>query len=65
MPSAASLGMKRISWVRVVVDAEPAWAEVHGVGHRLPRTIRVPLATATALVADGVPLVVGHARRGR
>ena len=52
------LGMRRISWVHVVRNGDDATAEVHGIGHRLPRTIRVPMATASALVAAGVPLVL-------
>lgn len=32
--------------------------EVVGVGHRLPVSRRIPLRTAAALVASGVPLVV-------
>lgn len=61
MGSAADrLGMKRISWVRIVLDDEDCRAEVHGLGHRLPRTLRVPPATASALVAEGVPLLVGR-----
>lgn len=56
------LGMRRIDCVRVVLDGERSRAEVDGVMHRLPRTVRVPLATASALAAEGVRLVVE--RRG-
>lgn len=56
--TADRLGMKRISWVRIVLDDDSWRAEVHGLGHRLPRTLGVPLATASVLVAEGVPLLV-------
>lgn len=56
--TADRMGMKRVSWVRVVLDGDDCRAEVHGLGHRLPRTLRVPLATASALVGEGVPLLV-------
>lgn len=52
------LGMRRIGWVRVIVDDDGTRAEVSGVGHRLPRTVPVPLAVAAALAAAGVPLLV-------
>ena len=52
------LGMRRVAWVRVVLDGDDCRAEVHGLGHRLPRTRRVPLGLASALAAEGVPLLV-------
>ena len=68
----ATLGMRRVSWVRVVLgaDGEPVRAEVAGTGHRLPVLRPVPLATATSLAAAGVPTVVRkrpspRARHGR
>lgn len=51
------LGMRRVSFVRVVVTDGGVTAEAVGVGHRLPVTRRVSLATAAALAADGVPTV--------
>jgi hypothetical protein len=51
-------GMRRVSWVRIVLDDHGAHCEVHGVGHRLPSVRRVSLDTALALAAGGVPTVV-------
>ena len=52
------LGLRHLSWVRVVLTESGPVCEVAGVGHRLPAVRRVPLATATALAARGVPTVV-------
>ncbi|MCA1707965.1 MAG: hypothetical protein LC808_33695 [Actinobacteria bacterium] len=52
------LGMRRVSFVRVVVSDACVAAEVVGVGHRLPSTRRVSLTTAAALAAHGVPMVL-------
>ena len=54
-------GMRRVSWVRIVVDDAGAHCEVLGVGHRLPNVRRVSLDTALALAASGVPTVVRSA----
>ena len=54
--------MRRVSWVRIVVDDQGPHCEVLGVGHRLPNTRRVSLDTALALSASGVPTVVRSAR---
>jgi hypothetical protein len=51
-------GMRRVSWVRIVVDGEGAHCQVLGVGHRLPSVRRVSLDTALALAANGVPMLV-------
>ena len=53
--------MRRVSWVRIVVDGDGAHCEVLGVGHRLPSVRRVSLDTALALSASGVPTVVRSA----
>ena len=53
--------MRRVSWVRIVVDGAAAHCEVLGVGHRLPAVHRVSLDTALALAASGVPTVVRSA----
>ena len=50
--------MRRVSWVRIVIDEHGAHGEVLGVGHRLPNVRRVSLDTALALAASGVPTVV-------
>ena len=36
-----------VDFVRLIVDEDGTTAEVTGVTHRLPRTIRVPLRTAS------------------
>ncbi len=53
--------MRRVSWVRIVVDGTGAHCEVLGVGHRLPSVRRVSLDTALELAASGVPTVVRSA----
>ena len=60
----SALGFRRIECVRLVVDEDGTTAEVTGVTHRLPRTIRVPLRTATALIEAGVPTRVETRREG-
>ena len=55
------MGLRRIEWVRVVVDDDGPHAELSGVAHRLPRIQRIPLALAASLAAEGVPLLVHHA----
>lgn len=59
--STPETGMRRVSWVRIVVDDHGAHCEVHGVGHRLPNAHPVSLETALALAAGGVPTVVRSA----
>jgi len=56
----SALGMRRVSWVQILVDegGEYSRAEAHGIGHRLPRTVPIPLSAAAALAAQGVPLLV-------
>jgi hypothetical protein len=53
--------MRRVSWVRIMVDDQGVHCEVLGVGHRLPNARRVSLDTALALAASGVPTVVRSA----
>ncbi len=54
------VGLRRVSWVRVVVGADGARCHVAGLLHRRPVVLGIPLSTATALIASGVPaLVVG------
>ncbi|MEY2415970.1 MAG: hypothetical protein QOH53_1304 [Ilumatobacteraceae bacterium] len=53
--SVSALGFRRIEFVRLLVDDDGTAAEVTGITHRLPRTIRVPLHTAIALIDAGVP----------
>ena len=63
-PSVSALGFRRIEFVRLIVDAHGTTAEVVGVTHRLPRTIRVPIRTAQALIDAGVPRYVEARRSG-
>ena len=58
----SALGFRRVELVTLLVDEDGTTAEVTGITHRLPRTIRVPLRTATALIEAGVPKRV-EARR--
>jgi hypothetical protein len=53
--------MRRVSWVRIVLDGERTRCELFGVGHRLPSARPVSLETALALSASGVPTVVRSA----
>ena len=61
-PSVSALGFRRVEFVCLIVDEQGTTAEVTGITHRLPRTIRVPLRAAHALIAAGVPRLVkaGH-----
>lgn len=54
--------MKRFSWVRIVLTDDEPVCEVVGIGHRRPVVRRIPLHTATALAASGVPTVVRRSR---
>ena len=60
-PAPVETGMRRVSWVRIVVDGAGARCEVLGVGHRLPNSHPVSLETALTLAAQGVPTVVRSA----
>ena len=51
-------GMRRVSWVRIVLDDHGPRCQVLGVGHRLPNARPISLDTALALAAAGVPTVV-------
>ena len=52
------LGLERVNWVRIVVEPTGARCQVVGIAHRRPVARTVPLRTAAALVAAGVPRVV-------
>lgn len=51
-------GMRRVSFVRIVVADGRTRFEVVGTGHRLPTVRTVSVDTALALVAGGVPSVI-------
>ncbi len=59
--AAVETGMRRVSWVRILLDEGGAHCEVHGVGHRFPSVHQVSLETALALATRGVPTVVRSA----
>ncbi|HVX20983.1 MAG TPA: hypothetical protein VHB02_06530 [Acidimicrobiales bacterium] len=50
--------LRRVQWVRVVVDDGSVRAEAVGMGHRLPATCPISLDTAAALARQGVPVSV-------
>ena len=52
--------MRRVSWLRIVVDGDRTTCEAVGLGHRLPTVRPVTMTTATQLAADRVPVVVKH-----
>ena len=52
------VGLRRVAWVRVTVDAAGSRCEAVGTGHRSPVVRRIPLSLATRLIAAGVPSVV-------
>lgn len=58
--TAASVGLRRIEQVRLIVGPDGTVAEVTGIAHRYPRTIRIPLAAAARLCGAGVPFRVEH-----
>jgi hypothetical protein len=59
--SAASLvGLRRVDWVRLLVDDDHVGAEAVGVGFRLPTTCPIPMSVAARLIASGVPHVTRH-----
>lgn len=58
------LGLERVNWVRVVHGPAGARCHVAGIAHRRPVLRRVPLRTASALLAAGVPGVVRSAPAG-
>jgi hypothetical protein len=50
-------GLRRVDWVRIVVDHDSVRAEAVGVGYRLPTSRPIPLPVAAALIAGGTPSV--------
>jgi hypothetical protein len=59
--SAASLvGLRRVDWVRLLVDDDHVGAEAVGVGFRLPTTRPISMAVAARLIESGVPHVTRH-----
>ena len=59
--SAASLvGLRRVDWVRLLVDDDHVGAEAVGVGFRLPTTCPISMSIAARLIESGVPHVTRH-----
>jgi hypothetical protein len=58
--SSKGTGLRRVQWVRVLVDGESTRAEAIGVAHRRPATVPISLRMASRLAAAGVPTVVRH-----
>jgi hypothetical protein len=50
-------GLRRVDWIRFVVDHDAVRAEAVGVGYRLPTTRPIPLSVAAALLAQGTPSI--------
>jgi hypothetical protein len=50
-------GLRRVDWVRFVVDHDEVRAEAVGVGYRLPTTRPIPLSVAAALLSRGTPSI--------
>ena len=50
-----ALGLQRVNWVRILVQEQGTRCQVAGIAHRRPVLRTVPLRTATALMAAGVP----------
>lgn len=57
-PACPELGLQRVSWVSIVMSADEPRCHVAGVAHRRPVVRTLPLRTAAALVAAGVPAFV-------
>ena len=60
MVGKAGTGLRRIHWVRVLVDGDNTRAEAIGMSHRRPATVPISLRMASRLAASGVPMVVRH-----
>lgn len=58
------MGLERVCWVRVVRRDSDVRAEVAGIVRRRPVVRLVPLRVATALVTEGVPVVVTDEHAG-
>ncbi|MGH9282160.1 MAG: hypothetical protein ACRD0S_04415 [Acidimicrobiales bacterium] len=63
-PDAPELGLQRVRWVRITMSPSGPRCQVAGMAHRRPVVRSVPLRTATALLAAGVPGWVDGARSG-
>jgi hypothetical protein len=50
-------GLRRVDWIRFVVEKDDVLAEAVGVGYRLPVSRPIPLSVAAELLAQGTPSV--------
>jgi len=55
--TASRAGLRRVDWVRLVVDHGHLQAEAVGIGFRLPVTRPISLSLAATLIASGTPHV--------
>lgn len=53
--SSSATSLRRVDWIRLLVDDDQVRAEAVGVGYRLPTTRPIPLSVAEALIAEGTP----------
>jgi hypothetical protein len=58
----ATAGLRRVEWVRFVVEDRDVRAEAVGVGYRLPVSRPIPLSVAAELLAQGTPSVTRTVR---
>ena len=56
----AETGLRRVDWVRIVVDHDSVRAEAVGVGYRLPTSCPIPLPVAAALIGEGTRRLHAH-----
>jgi hypothetical protein len=54
---AGDTGLRRVDWVRLIVNHDHLRAEAVGVGFRFPAVCPIPLSTAASLIATGTPHV--------
>jgi hypothetical protein len=59
----SAAGLRRVDWVRFVVDHDAVRAEAVGVGYRLPTARPISLSVAAALLAQGTPSVTRNEGR--
>jgi hypothetical protein len=50
-------GLRRVDWVRLVVEHDAVRAEAVGTGYRLPAARPIALSVAAALIAEGTPSI--------
>jgi hypothetical protein len=55
---APASGLRRVQWVRIDLTGDAPRAEVAGIANRQPVVQPIPLRTAEALSAAGVPTLV-------